>query len=228
MNVKNLVRLYFSRMFTRPLVNETTLDIMTTYRCNLRCKMCNNWKAPLKDPDSTDTELSISDYDKLARDLKGVRCRVVELQGGEPFLRTDILDIISVFKKHGLGIRIVSNGTLITEELAKEIARSCLDITISLDGHNKRLHERNRGLEGCFEKTIHGIRLLELERKKSKSDLKIYTHTTYTDNNLSSPGPLLLLGKSLGVDGMRFTPASMGNEANFRGGLGEREGVTRG
>ena len=65
-----------------------TGSIIVTYRCPMRCKMCNIWENPTKPSEEFAPEL----LKKLPR-MNGVN-----ITGGEPFVREDIEDIVKVLE----------------------------------------------------------------------------------------------------------------------------------
>ena len=75
--------------------------IAVTYRCDSRCNMCNIWKL------EPGPELAPEEYRRLPRTL-----RDVNITGGEPFLRDDIVDLVRVIDEHCNHPRIVisTNG----------------------------------------------------------------------------------------------------------------------
>ena len=58
--------------------------VIVTYRCNARCSMCNRYKAPSK----PEEEISIDTIKKLPK------MYFTNITGGEPFIRTDLKDIV--------------------------------------------------------------------------------------------------------------------------------------
>ena len=58
--------------------------VIVTYRCNARCSMCNRYKAPSK----PEEEISIETIKKLPK------MYFTNITGGEPFIRTDLKDIL--------------------------------------------------------------------------------------------------------------------------------------
>ena len=60
--------------------------VIVTYRCNARCSMCNRYKAPSK----PEEEISIETIKKLPK------MYFTNITGGEPFIRTDLKDIVCV------------------------------------------------------------------------------------------------------------------------------------
>jgi MoaA/NifB/PqqE/SkfB family radical SAM enzyme len=77
------------------------------------------------------------------------------------FVREDFFEILREAQQYKYAITINSNGTLITEEVAKKLSRYRFNmICISVDGSNETIHDRLRG-SGSFNKTISGIKLLQ-------------------------------------------------------------------
>lgn len=67
--------------------------VIVTYRCNARCSMCNRYKAPSK----PEEEISIETIKKLPK------MYFTNITGGEPFIRTDLKDIVrELYKKEQL------------------------------------------------------------------------------------------------------------------------------
>ena len=77
-----------------------------TPRCNQHCSMC------YLPEDRGGEELPLALVPRLTQELRALRCLIVTLSGGEPFLRPDILDIVRVFRESGLAVVIFSNGTI--------------------------------------------------------------------------------------------------------------------
>lgn len=85
----------------------------------------------------------------------------VSIEGGEPFLRDDILDILELTNKHMFSCYVNTNGTLITEEMAKRIATSGVGkICVSIDDPEE-IHDKSRGVKGTFKKVKKAIGYLK-------------------------------------------------------------------
>ena len=82
--------------------NERKLNgtVIVTYRCNARCSMCNRYKAPSK----PEEEISIETIKKLPK------MYFTNITGGEPFIRTDLKDIVRELYKKSDRIVISTNG----------------------------------------------------------------------------------------------------------------------
>jgi len=83
--------------------------------------------------------------------------------GGEIFLRKDILDLLH-FATHRNRVSLVSNGTLITPEVARDLVKMGIGFMLfSVDGP-PHMHDRIRGRVGTFSKVIHSLEAVLRER----------------------------------------------------------------
>jgi SynChlorMet cassette radical SAM/SPASM protein ScmE len=92
------------------------------------------------------------------------RCAVmhVTLQGGEPFCRKDLPELIEGIVSNRMRFNILSNGTLITDGMASFLAATgrCDGVQVSIDGSVPTTHDACRG-EGNFLKAMQGIKSLQ-------------------------------------------------------------------
>lgn len=85
--------------------------------------------------------------------------------GGEPFLHPQVTDIVKLALDYG-PTTVLSNGTLITGDIAQTLSRiSCqskytLELRISLESYEENENDRIRG-KGSFKGAIKGIRALQ-------------------------------------------------------------------
>lgn len=128
----------------------TDVSIITTYRCPMRCQMCNIWK----NPTDAKEEIKASDLEMLP-DFK-----FVNITGGEPFVREDLPEIIEVMRRKSPRIVISTSGWF--DDRVVELARKYPDIgiRISIEGMQKT-NDELRGREGGFEKGVRTLRRLK-------------------------------------------------------------------
>lgn len=163
------------------------ISIITTYRCNARCGMCNIWKYPTSNEEEFKPEI----LNKLPNNIWRIN-----LTGGEPMLREDIFDIADILYKKTKIIELSTNGFYTDKivEFANRYYKKLL-IRVSIEGL-PRLNDSLRGTKDGFD---HAIRtMLELKRSKAKDigfgvvisdkniyDLKyIYDLSVYLDVDL--------------------------------------------
>ncbi|HEX5323723.1 MAG TPA: hypothetical protein VFW40_08050, partial [Capsulimonadaceae bacterium] len=129
---------------TAELDHPYKLNFCVTYRCQSRCLTCNIWQIKPKD------ELELWEIQEFTR--KNPYFRWLQLTGGEPFLRKDIVDIAKAFFENSPGLYVVTIPTNALCERSYVISkvRAMLDmgipklaITISLDGY-RELHDEIR------------------------------------------------------------------------------------
>src|SRR5258705_12089805 len=86
--------------------------VQVTNRCNMQCSFCDFWPnaAPKKE------ELTVSDYERVAKQMADIGCYVVSIEGGEPLVRPDIVDVIRAFGKKHLPV-LFTNGWYVTPEI---------------------------------------------------------------------------------------------------------------
>lgn len=183
---KAAVRLFYNGLKFRYLrlkgapLKPMVISLAVTNRCNSHCIMCNIWKRARELPDIKSLEMSKDEIiDLLSRPLFSELVEL-DLTGGEPHLRDDLVDIvlgIGGLKKSSLprlrSIIIASNGLLHRQIISnhQRILEGLRDTNIdlvsvsSIDGI-EQTHDLIRGTKGAFElatKTLN--RLLELRRE---------------------------------------------------------------
>lgn len=124
-----------------------------TARCNLQCLHCYS----SSDPTCVRDQLTTEQAKQFLAQLPAANVPVVLFSGGEPLLREDLLELMA--EARGLGLRTVisTNGTLITPEVAKQLAETELSyVGISLDGQEP-FHDEFRQVAGSFRKAVRGM-----------------------------------------------------------------------
>lgn len=130
--------------------------VVTTYRCNARCQMCNTWQNPSR----IEEEITPEIIDKIPAGHKRLN-----ISGGEPMLQKNIEDIVAVLHKKTSRLEISTNGYF-TEKIVN-IARKFPDITVrvSVEGLPK-LNDEIRGIKNGFDHALRTmLRLKELGLK---------------------------------------------------------------
>lgn len=187
-----------------PLGKPELVAFILAERCNLRCQMCDVWKVTENRPGY----LVLANYERLFKELARYGVRKVQFTGGETLVRKDLVEITQRARQAGLETRMVTNGTLITEQNATALAECFDTIYISIDAPREELHDKIRGVPGTFQKCMRTIRCLDEARKRNSFPLRIVITSVMTPDGLHDPQEMVDLVKRCGADEVIYNPAS--------------------
>jgi len=144
-----------------------------TRRCNLRCLHCYSDSDNRRYPG----ELDESECMAVIEDLAAFGVPALLLSGGEPILHPLFFRIAGAASDAGLRITVSTNGTLIDRPVADRLKNlNIAYVGISLDGIGED-HDRFRGREGAFDRTVQGFRNCREAGVKSGLRLTLTPHT---------------------------------------------------
>jgi MoaA/NifB/PqqE/SkfB family radical SAM enzyme len=137
------------------LLAPVAIAMSPTMRCNLSCIGCYAHDYPC------DNELSLDTIDEILGSAEKMGVFLFVITGGEPLMKDGILD---VFKRHrNLLFLMVTNGTLMDEDVAKEIANAGNIIpVVSIEGTCEQTDSR-RG-QGIYDQVKLAMQYLQNER----------------------------------------------------------------
>jgi len=134
-----------------------------TFRCNFKCVMCDSWRKPFED------ELTIPEIRRIFADVG--RLDVIKISGGEPFVRSDLAEIINTIDEVSAPeyIHITTNGSL-KERTLRTIgagrSKRKLHLKVSIDAIGQH-HDDVRGFGGAYENAIETVKALADLRRES-------------------------------------------------------------
>ena len=145
--VKLVPRGIYNYVTNRPLI----LSLEVTLSCNCNCRHCD-LGGMIKD----EKQIKPDDYARLTRLLNPP---VVQISGGEPLLRKDIVDVVKAIKQsNGFTYLIfVTNGALLNENNYLQLHKAGVNqLSVSLDFPDERHDEfrRRPGLYKRLERTV--------------------------------------------------------------------------
>jgi pyrroloquinoline quinone biosynthesis protein E len=138
-----------------PRVGVLTLEV--THRCRRRCAFC--YVAGLRRADAPALdELPAAELVRIAASLaRATGCQQVQLSGGEPLLRTDLLDLVAGLRGHGLGVSILTDAGTLDAERARALAALGVGrVQPTLLAGSAAVHDALRGA-GAFQETTRGL-----------------------------------------------------------------------
>lgn len=169
-----------------------------TEGCNLRCRHC--WIAPkFQTGERSYPVLSLDLFRSIVKQAKPLGLSGVKLTGGEPLMHPDINGILEHIRREDLNLTVETNGVLCTLEIAQKMA-GCKNpfVSVSLDGADAPTHEWVRGVSGCFDKTLQGIRNLV------DAGLRPQIIMSIMQRNKDHMERLVRLAETLGAESVKF------------------------
>jgi radical SAM protein with 4Fe4S-binding SPASM domain len=151
-----------------PIPSLRYLELQMTDRCNLRCRHCYLGE-------SLHQDLSVDQIQRVLKEFEEIQGLRLLLSGGEPLLHPRFWEINEILRDYAFRSILLSNGTLITKEVARRLLVH--EVQISLDGM-KEGHEALRG-NGTFEKALLAIDQLQ------EANIRLSVATMIHRKNLS-------------------------------------------
>lgn len=179
-----------------------TIQLPITHLCNFDCVMCGMHEM------IREKDFSVEELDKILKDKLFSQVKGIGINGGEPFMRKDLVECVSTMLKNCVkleAIYFISNGyftdTIIS--MLKEIKRRCqeynvrVNLSISVDAVGE-LQDFHRGKKGAFKNADSTCRKI-IERKEELVDYLdiICTITNYNVENLNE---VAVWAEEVGVD----------------------------
>jgi MoaA/NifB/PqqE/SkfB family radical SAM enzyme len=117
---------------SRPVTQLARVYIEPTNRCNLDCVTCirHSWNEPIG-------EMSSEVFSRIVEGLRTFSHKPTVFFGGlgEPLAHPNIVEMVSQMKALGCPVELITNATLLTKYLSKQLIDAGLDILwVSLDG----------------------------------------------------------------------------------------------
>lgn len=147
------------------LVEEHPLQIISweaTRRCNLKCKHCGSPSEEVQLPEELSTEEIVGAFHQIEKDFDMSKFRHINITGGEPFVRKDLLYILEQISQspHYRNIDIQTNGVILGKnpDLIDELKKfGVTGIGVSIDGFREE-HDSFRGLNGSYDLAVRAAR----------------------------------------------------------------------
>lgn len=223
------LRRAFQEFDTHPCPERfAALSLVLSDACNLSCPYCMTKKVynhPAREAQHAQMsfETARRAIDKYVTSLQahGKTHMVLGFSGGEPLMnRRVLLEVLAYLERikadpraaiTGYSVTLITNGTLITEELARQLsAFDIVHVSVSLDGpedvHNRMRPSRYQA--GAFRKTVAGMKAIAATC--SQATLGVFA--TLRRENIDALGEEWFdLVKGLGVRVVRLDPDFLEN-----------------
>lgn len=165
------------------------IELHFTSVCNLRCSHCfisasNESKAG---------HLDYADWSRVFDQLEYARIHQIVVSGGEPLAHPESHRLIRNLSTRLFSTALLTNGTMIDQELAQTLSDPRFSVAVSLDGASEAVHDRLRG-KGAFARTMDGISLL------ASRGVRFSFSTTLHAMNVDQMRPLTQLALDCGAE----------------------------
>lgn len=172
-------------------MNLCRLFVQLTNRCNLRCKHC------FVESDMTkDDYLTYERIIKVVNDAVDLGINRIDFTGGEVLTKPYFLDVLRYLDTQPVSYNFFSNLTLANDNVIEELAKlkGLTSIITSIDYLEPKKHNKFRGGEMAFERTLHAITRL------NQKNVKVIVNTMVMDDNRDSLGDLVEFFINQGVE----------------------------
>lgn len=183
--------------------------VFPTGRCNSRCLSCGWWRT------TGEAELSVAEFDHLARELRSMGTRLVVLSGGEPLVREDVWEIAEGFRAQGMVLHLLTSGLALARD-ANQVVRHFTRVVVSLDGAWPAQYRAIRGVDGFAALATGVARVQALDPA-----VIITARATLHRHNFRDMVALVDAARAMGVQQISFLAADVSSEA-----FGPREGTS--
>jgi MoaA/NifB/PqqE/SkfB family radical SAM enzyme len=168
--------------------------VQVSNRCNLTCGFCSFWERPAHRRD----EMTVNDFEAISAKLAEAGAMVVSLEGGEPLLRPDIVEIVRAFARHHHPI-LFTNGWRVTVPLARQLWDAGLvEIGVSIDYAHPERHDEHRGKPGTFAAARAALDILRDTAPRGRKQVTVMT--VLMEDNVDELEALLSISAQAGVN----------------------------
>ncbi|HTT35877.1 MAG TPA: GTP 3',8-cyclase MoaA, partial [Thermoplasmata archaeon] len=130
----------------------TDLRISLTQRCNLKCVFCHMEGQPV-----AREELTPAQIERVVRIASGLGVDRVKLTGGEPTLRSDLVEIVERIAPLVSEVSMTTNGLRLADLAARLKAAGLARVNVSVPSLDPAVYRELTGVDG-LESTVRGIR----------------------------------------------------------------------
>lgn len=175
------------------------------YLCNHACVGCDFRRENRELHHNPDPRT----LDRLAAAVIATGAEAVELSGGgEPLLAPGIERLIRRFRKAGLAVGLLTNGSALRGSVLETVIRHCAYVRISLEAGSPAVFARVKGVAdpGEFRRIVANIRAAVALKRRLRSAIKINLKYTVGTINRGDLAPAARLAARLGVDSLQVRP----------------------
>ncbi len=174
------------------------VEIEYTNKCARQCDYCSYYSNPFVD---INTEMKLEQWKAALDDIVASGVYFVRFTGGDPFMRSDILEAVQYADDLGLIVSMGSDLTVTKESDFEALAKlkNFVHLQTTLDGATMESCERFRG-KGNFQKVLKGMELMK------KHQVPFIVGTVLTKYNVNEIEQIGRLVSTYDAQGYCFSP----------------------
>ncbi len=189
----------------RVLAGPALGTLLVTYRCDLRCRVCDLPARAAARRRAGDRELDTAELSAVLRDMKSIGTAGVGFTGGEPMLREDLFELLAYASRLGLHAHLNTDGFRVTERAEDLLATGVRSINVSLDGATAEEHDAARNRRGSFDTVLAALDALRTARGTRRTP-HITAVTVLTSHNVHRAGEVVRTAVAAGADRVGVIP----------------------
>jgi len=189
----------------RPLAGPALGTLLVTYRCNLRCRVCDLPDRAVARRRQGDRELDTAEMKAVLRDFKAIGTLGVGVTGGEPMLREDLMELLRTGDRLGLHMHLNTDGFRVDDAAARDLVRAGVrSVNVSLDGATPGEHDLARGRAGAYRDAVAA--LSALRRARGRWGPRLTAVTVLTSENVHRAAAVARVALEAGADRVGVIP----------------------
>jgi MoaA/NifB/PqqE/SkfB family radical SAM enzyme len=189
----------------RPRVGPALGTLLVTYRCDLRCRVCDLPARALARRRAGDREMTTEEFEAVLKDMKAIGTLGVGVTGGEPMLRPDTPRLLATATRLGLHAHLNTDGFRVADSARDLLRTGVRSVNVSLDGPDAATHDAARGRPGAFESATAALGALRRARGRRRTP-RITAVTVLTSRNLDRAGDVVRTAREVGADRVGVIP----------------------
>ena len=170
-----------------------SLSWVVTEWCNRKCCYCYKDALFMESGEPPDVRFPLERVEEIAEEARRIGVENVILTGGEPFLRTDIVDVIAAFARRGLDVIPITKSRIERPRMRALAAAGLRALHVSLDSPDRDCQNQLCGVESAFD-DIHATLVHAREE-----GVEVVLRPVMTRWNVRGLPRLIELGAELGV-----------------------------
>jgi len=182
------------------MLNEVSIEIIR--KCPNNCVHCSS----LSDKDSTEI-FKYEDFISIINDASKLGAKTICLSGGEPFLHTNIIEMIKYIHNIGLNSNVYTSGIIfggnmnyasLSKDLLNSIVGKVSKLIFNIESSNADTYDKIMGTLGCFNLMQQSVR--------TANSLGIVTEAHFVPMrlNIDEIGTMVEFCKKLGLSKISF------------------------